>query len=627
MSKGFRLKYFLANLSLTKKMLMLTILIGSLVWVSMDHFVKITVEKAFLAQTLLILEDKAREGRYRFRRHIYAYYQAAQLFTLQKNFADYVKKQSWNAQEVTQVKYHKRSPKWFVKQSLLRNFISPRFVFLLDPRGKVREVYKTTLQLPPQSLLKPSVRMLQLVSDEVYIMRIEGVPYLVTAKSLLDKDDEIQATLVLTSPLDTNFLLTSQGAAKGESIMALVNDESHKVFASSDLFQVSTGQLIEELNQDFVVIKQQSLDYGNSEVNFRFISLVPKTLLDPQIKAVVNQARLRQTLQALIFIFVFALITLWITKRIGNLTEKVVKLSHQCTLGSNQDQNGEHKRIFHAIHEEKKVNDEIGSLISGFNNMLMTINQRDQEVLSLNEQLNIRAAELSDSLEQLKKTQKQMLESEKMASLGSLVAGVAHEINTPIGVSLTAASFLENRTKKFIQSFEEEEITKADFVEHFEESTELLEMVIKNLENAAKLISSFKLIAVDQSSQFWGSIDFKNYLDEVLLSLHPKYKHLMDQIDVDCAEHFLVWTNPGSIAQIVTNLVVNSVEHAFVTMSENDRPRIKIQLSLASDESKKTIHMEYHDNGCGMNDEKRKRIFEPFYTTRRQRLLISKFFS
>jgi len=342
-------------------------------------------------------------------------------------------------------------------------------------------------------------------------------------------------------------------------------------------------------------------------------------LLEPQIKAVVNQARLRQTLQALIFIFVFALITLWITKRIGNLTEKVVKLSHQCSLGDYQGQNGGQKRIFHAIHEEKTVNDEIGFLISGFNNMLMTINQRDQEVLSLNEQLNIRAAELSDSLEQLKKTQKQMLESEKMASLGSLVAGVAHEINTPIGVSVTAASFLENRTKKFIQSFAEEEITKKDFVEYFDESTELLQMVLTNLNNAAKLITSFKLIAVDQSSQFWGSIDFKNYLDEVLLSLHPKYKHLMDQIDVDCAEHFLVWTNPGSIAQVVTNLVINSVEHAFVTMPENDRPRIKIkiQLSLASDGSKKIIHMEYHDNGCGMNNEKRKRIFEPFYTTRR----------
>jgi signal transduction histidine kinase len=612
--KRINIKHFWSHLPLTKKMLLLTILVGLLVWLTVDYFVKITVEKAFVAQMHRVLDDKAREGRYRFRRHIFTYFQAVKLFSLQKNYVDYINKQLWKKQDEIKITYHKRSPKWFVKSSLLSNFINPRYALLIDPFGKVREVYKSTSNLPPQSLLKPSVRLLQLVSDDISITKIEGIPYLITAKVLIDQNDEVQAILMLASPFDTDFLLASQGGSRGDSIMALVNDESENIFASSDIFQVPIGTLISTLNKDFVVIKQQSLDYGNSEINFRFTSLVPKSVVETEIATVVNQERLRHAFQAFIYILIFVLILLWIITRISNLTKQVVLRSQQVQASNMLNINHEKSSILNEISETRPANDEIGSLISGFNNMLLEINQRDNKVNSLNIQLRQRALELNESLENLKITQKQMLESEKMASLGSLVAGVAHEINTPVGVGVLAASALEHDTKKLIQLFQANKITRSEFANYLNKTEEFSNTILFNLKRAANLISSFKKVSVDQFRVEWSKINVREYLVNILVSLRPKYHHLMEEINIDCPDNLIITTYPGSFAQIISNLLINSIEHAFNNKKFIGKASINIKIW---ETNKNTILIKYQDNGCGMNSIRRKKIFEPFYTTRR----------
>jgi len=595
-------------------MLVLTIVVGLLVWISVDYFVKITVEKAFITQMNRVLDDKAREGRYRLRNHVFTYFQAVKLFSLQKKYADYINKQHWNKDDNIKIINHKRSPKWFVKSSLLSNFVNPRYAFLIDPWGNVRELFKSTSKLPPQSLLQPSVRLLQLVSDDISITKINGIPYLVTAKVVVDNNDEVISTLMLASPFDTDFLLASQGGSRGDSIMALADDESEEIFASSDTHQVPIGTLLSSLNQDFVVIKQQSLDYGNSEINFRFTSLVPKSVIEPEIAAVVNQERLRHAIQAFIYILVFALLILWIIARIGNLTKQVALRSQQVQASNKLNSSYNQNSILNEISEVRPANDEIGSLISGFNNMLIAINQRDKKVNSLNSQLNQRAIELNESLENLKRTQKHMLESEKMASLGSLVAGVAHEINTPIGVAVLAASALDQDTKGIMQLVKDNKMTRSEFSNYLRDSEDISNTIVFNLRRAAELIKSFKKVAVDQSRVEWSKINIREYLVDVLSSLHPKYRHLMEKINVDCPDNLFVTTDPGSFAQIISNLVINSVEHAFSIKTFNGKASININIQETNE---KTLIINYQDNGSGMDDSQREKIFEPFFTTRR----------
>lgn len=246
--------------------------------------------------------------------------------------------------------------------------------------------------------------------------------------------------------------------------------------------------------------------------------------------------------------------------------------------------------------------------------------QREATIKSLNENLEgkitARTKELEDSLEYLKKTQTQLIESEKMASLGCLVAGVAHEINTPIGVSVTAVSMLESSSKDIKKAFTSDKMTKENFEQYLEEAIELSEMILTNLMRAAQLIRSFKQVAVDQSSQEWRMIEVKKYLQEVLVSLHPKYKHLMEDIDVNCADNLSFTTNPGSLAQIITNLVCNSVEHGFHDFTP-DNPKIHLTIRLIEKNSEKILQIEYSDNGKGMTAEQKEKVFEPFYTTRR----------
>jgi len=308
---------------------------------------------------------------------------------------------------------------------------------------------------------------------------------------------------------------------------------------------------------------------------------------------------------------------LWIIKRISNLTKQVALRSLQVQASNSVYSNYNENSILNEVSEANPVNDEIGSLISGFNNMLLAINQRDIKVNSLNIQLNQRAIELNDSLENLKRTQKQMLESEKMASLGSLVAGVAHEINTPIGIGILSASLLEQDTKKLSQLFQDEKITRSALDEYFKDTKEISQAILFNLGRAAKLIKSFKKVAVDQSRVEWSKINVREYLEEILISLYPKYRHLMKEIIVDCPENLIITTDPGSLVQIISNLLINSVEHAFNKKIVQNKPSISISIEETNEKSTNYILINYQDNGFGMDDKQCKKIFEPFYTTRR----------
>lgn len=218
--------------------------------------------------------------------------------------------------------------------------------------------------------------------------------------------------------------------------------------------------------------------------------------------------------------------------------------------------------------------------------------------------------ELNSFLKDLQGTQKQLIQSEKMAALGRLVAGVAHEINTPLGISVTASSYLEDRTRKVKRLLQEDQLTEEEFNSFLETTIESSEMILTNLERAASQIRVFKQVAVDQSDEAIRSIVLKDYIQEVIKSLHPELKKKPCMIDVSCPEELEITTYPGTISQIISNLIINSLKHGF-----KNRESGAINIECRKDNNH--LILSYQDDGQGINEEAAGKLFEPFYTTAR----------
>ena len=246
-----------------------------------------------------------------------------------------------------------------------------------------------------------------------------------------------------------------------------------------------------------------------------------------------------------------------------------------------------------------------------------TQNQLEALNHTLEEMVAARTQELSQSNEALKvtidnlrMTQDQLIESEKMASLGGLVAGVAHEINTPVGVGVTAASFLKEKTEALSRLFETQAMRKSDLEAYLDQARQSSAILLSNLERASNLIKSFKMISVDQSTDLMRPFKLRDYLDELFVSLHPPDKKVKVAVEVEGDPDMEIRSYPGTFSQVVTNLFMNSCYHGFSGRTEG-----KVGMKFWTDGGRLLIR--YRDDGLGMDEATLRRIYEPFFTTRR----------
>ncbi|TAN49539.1 MAG: PAS domain S-box protein [Methylococcaceae bacterium] len=215
--------------------------------------------------------------------------------------------------------------------------------------------------------------------------------------------------------------------------------------------------------------------------------------------------------------------------------------------------------------------------------------------------------------ENLRFAYESMAEAEKMAALGGLVAGVAHEINTPIGVNLASATHLEGDTRRVKALYAAGELSEDELEDYFATADQAVKLMIINSQRAADLIQSFKQVAVDQTGGEQREFDLRVYIEEVLLSLRPKFKHSPITVVIDCAPGIQVNSLPGALSQILTNLILNALTHGFDNKQSGE---ITIQAILMPDD---TIKLCVIDDGNGIPEDIQARIFEPFFTTRRGR--------
>ncbi|MEG4528853.1 GAF domain-containing sensor histidine kinase, partial [Microcoleus sp. C2D2] len=221
-----------------------------------------------------------------------------------------------------------------------------------------------------------------------------------------------------------------------------------------------------------------------------------------------------------------------------------------------------------------------------------------------------RTQELSHTLDTLKATQSKLVESEKMASLGGLVAGVAHEINTPIGVGVTVASALAENTTEFASTYKSGKMKRSELEEFLDIAIQSSNTLLTNLNQAAALIQSFKEVAVDRSSEERRTFIVRDYLDEILIQLKPTLRNSKHSIEIKGDTKIAIDSYPGALSQVVTNLLMNSLIHAY-------EPGESGQLVFDWQQEGSRLRLEYSDDGKGIPPENLSKIFEPFFTTKR----------
>lgn len=234
----------------------------------------------------------------------------------------------------------------------------------------------------------------------------------------------------------------------------------------------------------------------------------------------------------------------------------------------------------------------------------------EAKVAARTEEISRKNLKLEQAMLQLKDTQEELIQSEKMASLGGLVAGVAHEINTPLGIAITAISYNQDCLASLKTKLESKALKQSDLEQSIDMQGNGYELIMKNLERANQLISSFKQVAVDQSSESVREINLTEYLHDVVYSLKPLWNKKDIHIQINGPDNLLFTTYPGALHQICTNLINNSIIHGFEGL---DQGSIRIEVSVLDE----MICFDYFDNGHGMSASMVDQVFTPFVTSKR----------
>jgi len=306
-------------------------------------------------------------------------------------------------------------------------------------------------------------------------------------------------------------------------------------------------------------------------------------------------------------------------KTYNNLLDELVQ--HQNRLSSAQQE------IVSANHklddQNLQLEQEVAKKTSSLSKTMLEMNTQQRELIAQQEQLkaeNSRRSqtektltqtnkELKSSIKELNKAQDRLIDAEKMAVLGKLSAEVYHEINTPIGVSITSTSYLADLLVSMKKDIDKQKLSKRSLDDFIKNADQSLQLLLNNLNRTSELITSYKQVAVDQTSNKTRKVNIAQYLDGIIQSLHPRLKKTKHVININCADNMEVYCHPGAISQIFTNLIINSLLHGFEGISNGI-------ITISAELKAERLHLKYQDNGVGIPESKLSLLFDPFYTTK-----------
>ncbi|MCP4698943.1 MAG: response regulator [Gammaproteobacteria bacterium] len=339
------------GISISVKVLLLTLILSTLVWKALDIIQSKDIREFFYTEHAKEQEKQSRQDFLLFKRHVQAHHQEAKLIVSLQGFQTYVSSGAWLTQSEQKIFYHDRPAPWLPELSMMNSLFHARYALLADAGGQVREIYHNSPKEPPQAVLEVCANLLRKPGhNQAFMTAIDGLPYAFSFQSVRDADEQTAATLLLVSPMDGLFLKDSQGFSPAEGVVVALLMED-LVLASSDMKVLPAGSLIDDVEEQFLSAGTSFFDKTESDLEeTTFGSFVATEKLDLLAEQVLQKIKAQRAVFAAVLMVLFVLLIIWITRRIKQVTQRIVTFSTD-TLGieipwSDRD---ELRQLFHAI--------------------------------------------------------------------------------------------------------------------------------------------------------------------------------------------------------------------------------------------------------------------------------------
>ncbi|MEO5333355.1 MAG: ATP-binding protein [Magnetococcus sp. YQC-5] len=315
------------RIPLTLKALLATIFVAAVTWSLLDIYQTDHLRTMFQARISSVLGEKATANRILFDNHIRSYHQSVRLLAAQKNFLDYIA--TWTPSDpASRIIHYDHLPPWLPRSAVLRGFTPLPLLLLLGPNGTVREIYQGQSDPPHRELLEPNPLLMELSHNQTFLTAIAGIPYLITSETVLDKNSEPKATLMLAAPLNDDFLSRIQGpVGRYTGLVALLEGEKQTIIATNQPNVLVSGVPLSQTSEQFLVSGHSFFDYGSSDLLLQLVTLEPIEVVESLVRSILTIERRQRYITAGVLIFSCLLIMLWITHNIAQITRDIVEFS------------------------------------------------------------------------------------------------------------------------------------------------------------------------------------------------------------------------------------------------------------------------------------------------------------
>lgn len=590
-------------ISLTAKMVLVTFLVGGMLWGGIETFLTRRAKSTVLQQMTKQMELQTTDGKLRFDKYIKSHFLLAEIISGQEIFRKHYQEiyaAGKMAQEDPVVEYLDFKPPWIPSRAILANIAQATYYILLNSKGEALEIYQTSATPVPRELLKPSPQLISASQNENFITTLNNIPFVISSRFICPDELTSSCLLLLATPIDDQLLVSIQPPYESEQIIALSAGINQYILASSDKKLVPSGVMLANLGKDYLSEIQTIYSYEVTDLLISYLHLMPRQEMRRRIDVEVRSQRVLNATIFIVLFFTFLLIMLRITNRVESLSSKVIDFTKDA-LGKEE------------LPPTK--GDQLAVLESRYHALTDAVVEKTQKIEAAN-------VKLADAYTRLKQSQSRILQQEKMASIGQLAAGVAHEINNPMGFiqsNLTTLKKYFERLVRFSQQQEqalvdhsspevvaslqkEKARAKVDYI--LEDAPNLIDESLDGTMRVRTIVSNLKSFSrVDQDK--YKDADINECIETTLNIIYNELKYKATVIR-EYGQLPLTYCSPQSLNQVFMNIIVNSGQ----AIEEQGEIRIK------SYHENDTIFVIISDTGKGMPQEIIPRIFEPFFTTK-----------